>query len=160
MFSPFVDAYQGGIETPNPDVACNRHIKFDALRKYVTEKLGISIIATGHYVRTNVQLVELSPQVLRNRAEFDSSFDLINSKSTECCTRSAENCWGCGINMDWSKYRVALWTSFDSIKDQSYFLSMIKVTVIHRGVDHICLLQFLAPAFAKVYFPHRIIDQI
>ena len=54
VFAPFVDAYQSGVETPNPDLPCNRHIKFDALRRYVNEKLGISLIATGHYANLDV----------------------------------------------------------------------------------------------------------
>ena len=36
MFEPFVEAYAEG-ETPNPDVACNRHIKFGALRRHAIE---------------------------------------------------------------------------------------------------------------------------
>lgn len=41
--------YESG-RTPNPDVLCNREIKFDS---FVTEayKLGIDLIATGHYCR-------------------------------------------------------------------------------------------------------------
>jgi tRNA U34 2-thiouridine synthase MnmA/TrmU len=134
VFSPFVEAYQGGIETPNPDVACNRYIKFDALRKYVTEKLGISLIATGHYVRTSVQSAQSLPTTLRNEAEFGRSLDFSKLNLLECCIKSAGTCWACGNDIDWSKHRVTLWTSFDIIKDQSYFLSMINVSQINRAL--------------------------
>jgi tRNA-specific 2-thiouridylase len=52
VFSPFLDAYQAGKETPNPDAFCNRHVKFKHLLSYVNNKLGIDMIATGHYSRT------------------------------------------------------------------------------------------------------------
>ena len=48
----FVDAYAAG-ETPNPCVACNAHVKFDALLGDVVRKLGGSRLATGHYARVD-----------------------------------------------------------------------------------------------------------
>ena len=41
--------YEKG-RTPNPDVLCNREIKFDAFLK-CAEKLGAEYVATGHYCR-------------------------------------------------------------------------------------------------------------
>ena len=41
--------YEKG-RTPNPDVLCNREIKFDAFLK-CAEKLGADYVATGHYCR-------------------------------------------------------------------------------------------------------------
>ena len=41
--------YKLGI-TPNPDIDCNQKIKFPLLLKEA-KRLGISLIATGHYVR-------------------------------------------------------------------------------------------------------------
>ena len=43
------DEYARG-RTPNPDVLCNREIKFDAFLKKATE-LGADMVATGHYCR-------------------------------------------------------------------------------------------------------------
>ncbi|NBV42185.1 tRNA 2-thiouridine(34) synthase MnmA, partial [bacterium] len=45
----FVDHYISGL-TPNPCVECNRHIKFDELRR-MGDDLGTDYVATGHYVR-------------------------------------------------------------------------------------------------------------
>lgn len=45
----FVAEYAAG-RTPNPCVACNRHIKFDALLKKAWE-LDCAYVATGHYAR-------------------------------------------------------------------------------------------------------------
>lgn len=43
------DEYSKG-RTPNPDVLCNREIKFDAFLK-AAERLGADMVATGHYCR-------------------------------------------------------------------------------------------------------------
>ena len=43
------DEYAKG-RTPNPDVLCNREIKFDAFLK-AAERLGADMVATGHYCR-------------------------------------------------------------------------------------------------------------
>ncbi len=49
VIDPFVAAYQAGL-TPNPCVACNRHLKFGALLDRARE-LGCDYLATGHYAR-------------------------------------------------------------------------------------------------------------
>lgn len=49
VFTYFLDEYKKG-RTPNPDILCNKHIKFDAFRKYAIE-LGFDTVATGHYAR-------------------------------------------------------------------------------------------------------------
>lgn len=38
--------------TPNPDILCNHHIKFDSFFTHAREKLGADFIATGHYATT------------------------------------------------------------------------------------------------------------
>ncbi len=53
VFKDFLLEYQQA-RTPNPDVLCNRHIKFDLFSKYA-ETLGFSTIATGHYARRKVE---------------------------------------------------------------------------------------------------------
>ncbi|MEX2365617.1 MAG: tRNA 2-thiouridine(34) synthase MnmA [Pseudohongiellaceae bacterium] len=50
VFAHFLHEYQAG-RTPNPDVLCNREIKFKAFLEYAL-MLGADYIATGHYVRT------------------------------------------------------------------------------------------------------------
>lgn len=51
VFSYFLQEYRAG-RTPNPDVLCNREIKFKAFLDFALQ-LGASRIATGHFVRTN-----------------------------------------------------------------------------------------------------------
>ena len=49
VFSYFLDEYKAG-RTPNPDILCNREIKFGAFMQYA-KRLGGDLIATGHYAR-------------------------------------------------------------------------------------------------------------
>lgn len=49
VFEHFLEEYKAG-RTPNPDILCNREIKFKAFLEYALE-LGADFIATGHYVR-------------------------------------------------------------------------------------------------------------
>ena len=52
VFDHFLSEYRAG-RTPNPDILCNREIKFRAFLDYATQ-LGADLIATGHYVQTDV----------------------------------------------------------------------------------------------------------
>lgn len=49
VFTYFLDELKKG-RTPNPDVMCNKYIKFDMFAKKARE-LGADYIATGHYAR-------------------------------------------------------------------------------------------------------------
>ena len=49
VFDHFLTEYQAG-RTPNPDVLCNREIKFKVFLDYAL-LLGADFIATGHYAR-------------------------------------------------------------------------------------------------------------
>jgi tRNA-specific 2-thiouridylase len=46
---PYVEAHARG-HTPNPCIACNRHLKFDRLLRRASQ-LGIEAVATGHHAR-------------------------------------------------------------------------------------------------------------
>ncbi|WP_413493305.1 tRNA 2-thiouridine(34) synthase MnmA [Morganella psychrotolerans] len=50
VFELFLEEYKAG-RTPNPDILCNKEIKFKAFLEYAAEDLGADYIATGHYVR-------------------------------------------------------------------------------------------------------------
>ena len=49
VFEHFLQEYRAG-RTPNPDILCNREIKFKAFLDYALH-LGADLIATGHYTR-------------------------------------------------------------------------------------------------------------
>ncbi|XP_020715434.1 mitochondrial tRNA-specific 2-thiouridylase 1 isoform X3 [Ceratitis capitata] len=50
--SAFLEDYQNGL-TPNPDILCNKYIKFDLFYKYARGHLHGDAIATGHYAKTS-----------------------------------------------------------------------------------------------------------
>lgn len=49
VFTQFLDEYKKG-RTPNPDILCNKHVKFEAFLKYAMDH-GFTHVATGHYAR-------------------------------------------------------------------------------------------------------------
>ena len=53
VFEDFLNEYAAG-RTPNPDILCNREIKFKAFLDYATT-LGADYIATGHYTQIGHQ---------------------------------------------------------------------------------------------------------
>ena len=65
VFAHFLDEYKAG-RTPNPDILCNREIKFKAFLDYALQ-LGADYIATGHYV---------------NRAESAGEYQLLKGLDT------------------------------------------------------------------------------
>jgi tRNA-specific 2-thiouridylase len=57
VFTYFLDEYRAS-RTPNPDIVCNKEIKFDAFLDYA-KKRGADYIATGHYVRSRTHAGKL-----------------------------------------------------------------------------------------------------
>lgn len=52
VFTVILKEYETGL-TPNPDILCNRYIKFDSFFQHCRNNLGIDAIATGHYANTS-----------------------------------------------------------------------------------------------------------
>ena len=53
VWEPAVAAFAGGSDTPNPDVGCNREVKFGALLRVARDRMGVEpTVVTGHYART------------------------------------------------------------------------------------------------------------
>jgi len=50
VFEYFLAEYKAG-RTPNPDIMCNKEIKFKAFLEFACEDLSADYIATGHYVQ-------------------------------------------------------------------------------------------------------------
>jgi len=90
-----IDGYKRGI-TPNPDVMCNKEIKF-GLFFDKARAMGADYVATGHYAR------------LRSSANNESTTNLR-------IRRGKEN------SQIRNKIRYSLMTARDAQKDQSYFL--------------------------------------
>lgn len=50
VFAKFLQDYEKGL-TPNPDVFCNKYIKFDAFMEYAFKQFDCDYIAMGHYAQ-------------------------------------------------------------------------------------------------------------
>lgn len=73
VFEHFLAEYKAG-RTPNPDILCNKEIKFKAFLEYA-QRLGADHIATGHYVRRD--FVDGHYRLLKGRdPEKDQSYFL------------------------------------------------------------------------------------
>ncbi|MDE1514363.1 MAG: tRNA 2-thiouridine(34) synthase MnmA [Vibrio sp.] len=71
VFEYFLAEYKAG-RTPNPDILCNKEIKFKAFLEFADEVLDADYIAMGHYVRRTFPSAGEKPQMLRG---LDSNKD-------------------------------------------------------------------------------------
>lgn len=68
VFTYFIDELKKG-RTPNPDVMCNKYIKFDAFIKEA-KKLGADFIATGHYAKVSNSTLYKAVDVNKDQSYF------------------------------------------------------------------------------------------
>ena len=64
VFTYFLCEYQNG-RTPNPDILCNKYIKFNYFLKYALDNIKADKIAMGHYARVRFNSVLQEYQLLR-----------------------------------------------------------------------------------------------
>ncbi|GAB1488016.1 tRNA 2-thiouridine(34) synthase MnmA [Opitutaceae bacterium] len=93
-----LDGYRRGL-TPNPDVMCNREIKFGVFRAWARDH-GFPVVATGHYARRRVVT-----------AEGNSSANPQRRENQESASGNLPQCH--------------LLEGADKNKDQSYFLALL-----------------------------------
>ncbi|MGP9687560.1 tRNA 2-thiouridine(34) synthase MnmA [Psychrobacter sp. AOP22-C1-C5] len=62
VFEHFLAEYKAG-RTPNPDILCNKEIKFKAFLDYALT-LGADYIATGHYTRRSVNYINANDETV------------------------------------------------------------------------------------------------
>jgi len=100
--------YRAG-RTPNPDVMCNREVKFGAFWRWA-EKQGADFVATGHYAR----IIEEQPTPTFDEGHFASRSD--GENSARLARRDARPEENVGVGS------FKLLAGVDTNKDQSYFL--------------------------------------
>ncbi len=84
VFEHFLAEYRAG-RTPNPDILCNREIKFKAFLEYAL-MLGADFIATGHYVRRRQDNGETL--LLKGRDDNKDQSYFLSAVSEDCLARS------------------------------------------------------------------------
>lgn len=72
VFRNFLDEYAAG-RTPNPDVLCNREVKFGVCLEYA-KRLGGQRLATGHYARLSMDATGARLLRARDRSKDQSYF--------------------------------------------------------------------------------------
>lgn len=76
VFSPVIDGYQSGAVTPNPDILCNREIKFGEFYQWAIEGAGkCDLIATGHYARINGAILRQACDLGKDQTYFLSAIN-------------------------------------------------------------------------------------
>ena len=68
VFKYFLDELKKG-RTPNPDIMCNKYIKFDYFKKEA-ERLGADFIATGHYAKMEDGYLKKSHDTNKDQTYF------------------------------------------------------------------------------------------
>ncbi|XP_053113420.1 mitochondrial tRNA-specific 2-thiouridylase 1 isoform X2 [Hemicordylus capensis] len=108
-FSYLLNEYELG-RTPNPDIICNKYIKFNYFLNYALDHLGADAIATGHYARTSLEDDEVFQQkyIQRPQGLFRNRFEVRNA--------------------------VKLLRGADHVKDQTFFLSQISQEALRRTI--------------------------
>jgi tRNA-specific 2-thiouridylase len=107
-----LDGYARGL-TPNPDVMCNREIKFGVFRAWAKDH-GFAAVATGHYARR----LPVDIHVIRENTPPDISLPHAGAESGSFHVLRE-------IDSDRAPEEFALLEGADPNKDQSYFLALL-----------------------------------
>ncbi|KAA8580018.1 hypothetical protein FQN60_005553 [Etheostoma spectabile] len=125
------DEYEKG-RTPNPDILCNKHIKFNHFYKYAVNTLGADAMATGHYARTSQEDEEVFQQkpTVPPITLFRDRFEIRNP--------------------------VRLYKGADLLKDQTFFLSQISQDALRQTMFPLAGLtkEFVKKIAAEAGFHH------
>lgn len=109
--------------TPNPDLACNRHIKFDALLAFARDKLGADAVATGHYARL-LWPSEAAAAAAATAALRGEAAPIAHASGPGGLYAAAEG--------EHDELGPQLLRGVDRCKDQSYFLASVERSSLAR----------------------------
>jgi tRNA-specific 2-thiouridylase len=107
VFASFLEGLEQGL-TPNPDLACNSHIKFGALLQFAQQK-GADVLATGHYAR----------MAWRRDADNEASADAASA----CAAAGGSGSDVQQQQQQQQQQQAVLLAGADPQKDQTYFLA-------------------------------------
>ena len=129
MFEPFINDIVSGF-TPNPDILCNREVKFGVMRDFVLSNNKSSpfyadLIATGHYARLSHSEGELLQALDCSKYSVDNVDDDEWLKYAYIFHSNI---------LDTSEISPLLLAALDQRKDQSYFLCGTKGTSLNSVI--------------------------
>ncbi|XP_034434400.1 mitochondrial tRNA-specific 2-thiouridylase 1 [Hippoglossus hippoglossus] len=131
VFSYLLKEYEKG-RTPNPDIVCNKHIKFNHFHKYAINTLGADAMATGHYARTSQEDEDVFQQthIAPSTTLFRDRFEIRNP--------------------------ARLYKGADLLKDQTFFLSQISQDALRQTMFPLAGLtkEFVKKIAAEAGFHH------
>jgi tRNA-specific 2-thiouridylase len=111
VFDGFLHGLSQGL-TPNPDLACNSHIKFGALLRFARDR-GADLLATGHYARLAwAPVQDAAAAGAASAGAAGAAAD--TTADADAAAPDAAAGW-----------QPLLLTGSDPAKDQSYFLAAV-----------------------------------
>ncbi len=137
VFSHFLAELEAGF-TPNPDILCNREIKFKAfLEKAIS--LGADFLATGHYCRIHRGIQNLANGNV-GASDLQQAKPLEKQRmckhildASSCKDEDADEASGQLLNHDvYKSESCELLKGSDPNKDQSYFLYTLPSTALQK----------------------------
>ncbi|MES2705678.1 MAG: tRNA 2-thiouridine(34) synthase MnmA [Verrucomicrobiota bacterium] len=134
-----LEGYQQGV-TPNPDVMCNREIKFGVFLDYALEQ-GFSAVATGHYARVTHAPEGKDEGGKEDEGEHgkedEGEHGKEGEKKDEHGEEEDEKEGAKGAEGRFSR----IWRGLDPNKDQTYFLALMRQHQARRALFPIGGLQ-------------------
>jgi len=83
VFAYFLQEYQAG-RTPNPDILCNKEVKFKAFLNHALD-LGADFIATGHYARIGLDAKNQCTLLKGQDPQKDQTYFLYTLQQHQLC---------------------------------------------------------------------------
>jgi len=143
VFTTMLHDYGNGW-TPNPDILCNRYVKFGKFYQYAIQELGADAIATGHYAQTSFGnfLENFTPQrdvFLKKSVDYEKDQTLFLSSVEQAPLR--RTMFPIGSLMKWQVRKLA----------STYGLNMVAKKRDSIGICFIGDRKF--PDFISDYLP-------
>jgi tRNA-specific 2-thiouridylase len=135
VFEGFLAGLSAG-RTPNPDLACNSHIKFGALQQFARDR-GADLLATGHYAR-------LAWTRGGAAAASGATAAAAAAAASAATSAAATDQPAAAADVPSPPWRAVLLAGADAAKDQSYFLA---------GLHHSQLRDVLFPVGESCAWP-------
>lgn len=139
VFDYMVESYRAGI-TPNPDVFCNKYVKFGGFLDWATEN-GADYVATGHYAQRFSQNGQISSSTASQKSSLYIGYTSLFRSLFPRTLFHFEKIFGVFRfkqfelhNSDFIIHNSVLAMGQDQNKDQTYFLYQLQQHQLERAI--------------------------